>query len=72
MVVGGGCLKYSITLVSKRGRYGMQKLLVGSDHWEATGVTPIPTQSEPRELPAPIYTPPPRPTRARFSAPSTH
>lgn len=36
----------------------MQKLLVGSDHWEATGVTPIPTQSEPRELPAPIYTPP--------------
>lgn len=35
----------------------MQKLLVGSDQWEATGVTPIPTQSEPRELPAPIYTP---------------
>lgn len=39
----------------------MQKLLVGSDHWEATGVTPIPTQSEPRELPAPIYTPHPAP-----------
>lgn len=39
----------------------MQKLLVGSDHWEAPGVTPIPTQSEPRELPAPIYNPRPTP-----------
>lgn len=42
----------------------MQKLLVGSDHWEAPGVTPMPTQSEPRELPALIYTaplPPPTP-----------
>lgn len=41
----------------------MQKLLVGSDHWESPGVTPMPTQLEPGELPALIYTPPPPRTR---------